>query len=194
MPTTQHILQLHHKYAPTPAALEKVYGHCQIVWDIAEQLILRNNLHVDVELVKAGCLLHDIGVYALKAGEPYILHGVRGEELLQHEGLPETLQKIASHHTGVGISEQDIVTQALPLPSADYFAETPEERLVMYADKFHSKGQILHFNSAASYADHVGKFGIDKTERFMAMVQEYGEPDLEMLSKKYNQPIDPANS
>lgn len=42
-------------------------------------------------------------------------------------------------HTGVGLTKEDVLVQGLPLPPADYVAITPEERLVMYADKFHSK-------------------------------------------------------
>ncbi len=40
--------------------------------------------------------------------------------------------------------------QNLPVPPADYLAETPEERLVMYADKFHSKSHPGRFLSPAN--------------------------------------------
>lgn len=61
----------------------------------------------------------------------YITHGTEGERILKEEGLPENLWRFAAHHTGVGLSKQDIINQHLPLPAADYFAETDEELLVM---------------------------------------------------------------
>lgn len=190
MPTNAEIYDLHKKYAPSDVAFNLVYGHCQIVWSIARDLIERNHVKVDREVVRAGCLLHDIGVYTLFNGDVldgknYITHGIRGEELLRQEGYDERLIRIASHHTGVGLSADDIVQEKLPLPQKDYLAETPEERLVMYADKFHSKTQPPQFNSVAWYGDHVAQFGENKRRQFMAMVHEFGEPDLGVLAKQY---------
>jgi uncharacterized protein len=144
IPTDKEILVLHEKYAPAPEALDLVYTHCQIVCAIAEQLHARSGADVDIDLVRAGSLLHDIGVCRLyDAGQldhaDYIRHGVPGYELLLAEGFPEEICRFASCHTGVGLSREDVIRQGLPLPPADYLAETGEEKLVMYADKFHSK-------------------------------------------------------
>ena len=147
IPTDEEILGLHEKHAPTPDALDLVHTHCVIVCRIAEQLFSRPgpSREIDINLARAGALLHDVGVYRLydDAGgldrANYIRHGILGYELLQEEGLPEAICRFASHHTGVGLSRDDVITQELPLPPADYLAETGEERLVMYADKFHSK-------------------------------------------------------
>jgi hypothetical protein len=38
------------------------------------------------------------------------------------------------HQAGVGLRREDVIRQGLPLPPADYLAETSEERLVMYVD------------------------------------------------------------
>ncbi len=155
---------------------------------IAAQLIEQNALPVDAGLVRAGSLLHDIGVYSLGAA-PYIRHGVLGEELLRRRGLPEALSRFCSHHTGVGLTRDDIERQGLPLPPADYLAETAEEELVMYADKFHSKTTPPVFLTAAAYADQVRRFGADQEARFAGMVEQFGEPDLAGLSERYGHPI-----
>ena len=110
VPTDKEILALHEKHAPTPEALDLVYQHCQIVCGIAGQLHASAGLDSDLDLVRAGCLLHDIGVYRLydDAGgldlANYIRHGVLGYELLREEGLPDAIARFASHHIGVGIS------------------------------------------------------------------------------------------
>ena len=192
LPNLEQIEVLHKKYAPTPEVLELVFTHCKIVNDVAQQLIAANNLKVDAELVKFGCLLHDIGVYPLfdKDGTEredlhYITHGVRGEEILKSEGFPETIWRYASHHTGVGLTKHDIVSQNLPLLEQDYVAETPEEELVMYADKFHSKTEPPYFNPYEWYRRYAAKFGEDKVQRFELMAQKFGVPNLAPLIEQY---------
>jgi uncharacterized protein len=197
IPSDVEILALHEQHAPTRRAFDLVYGHCVIVCAIAEQLCSRlgPGLGVDLDLVRAGSLLHDIGVYRLydDAGEldhaRYIRHGLLGYELLHSAGLPEVICRFASHHTGVGISRADVLAQQLPLPPADYLAETGEERLVMYADKFHSKTTPPVFRTSAGGAARLRRFGEEKVAAFRAMREAYGEPDLAALSETYGDPV-----
>lgn len=195
IPDEVAILALHERHAPTLEALDAVYTHCRIVCDIAEQLRARSGLDADLGLVRAGALLHDVGVYQLydAAGRldhaQYIRHGLLGHELLRAEGLPEALCRFASHHTGVGITREDVLRQELPLPPADYVAETPEENLVMYADKFHTKTAPPAFLTAAAYAASVRRFGADKVAAFEAMRAVFGEPGLGSLSAAYGQRV-----
>ncbi|HEV2403793.1 MAG TPA: HD domain-containing protein [Candidatus Saccharimonadales bacterium] len=196
LPMPQQIEALHHKYAPSAAAFDLVFTHCNIVSEIAAQCIADKRLTVDDELVKVGCLLHDIGVYPLldksgkeREGIHYITHGIRGEAILREEGFPETICRFASHHTGVGLTKQDIVSQKLPLPLQDYEAETKEEELIMYADKFHSKLIPPCFNTYEYYKKSVAKFGQDKAERFEQMAQEFGVPDLAPFIEKYGHAV-----
>ena len=197
IPTDDEILGLHEKYAPTEKALDLVYTHCQIVCGIAEQLHSRLGAgqEIDIDLARAGALLHDVGVYRLYDGAGnldgpnYIRHGILGYELLLEEGLPETICRFASHHTGVGLTCDDVITQRLPLPPADYLAETGAERLVMYADKFHSKATPPILLTAPAYAAKVRRFGPEKVAAFQAMRAAFGEPDLEPFSAAYGHPI-----
>ncbi|MDR7275317.1 HD domain-containing protein [Catenuloplanes atrovinosus] len=192
IPSDRRIRDLHERYAPHQAAFDLVYTHCEIVCAIAEQLMDgRPDLDLHPGLVRAGCLLHDIGVYRLYDdtgalhGRDYVRHGVLGDELLRAEGLPEVLCRICSHHTGVGISRADVLAQRLPLPPADYLAETAEERLIMYADKFHSKKTPPVFNSADAFAASIRRFGADKPARFAQLRAEFGDPDLAPLTIRY---------
>jgi uncharacterized protein len=184
IPGDQEIRALHEKYAPSRAAFDVVYPHCVIVCGIAEQLLARPDLGLDAELVRAGCLLHDVGVYRLydAAGQldhaRYLRHGLLGHELLAAEGFPEAICRFASCHTGMGLSRDDVRRQNLPLPPGDYLAETGEEQLVMYADKFHSKTDPPAFVTAQEYAASVRRFGEEKVATFAAMRERFGEPDL----------------
>jgi uncharacterized protein len=191
IPTDEEIRALHQEHAPSREAFDLVHTHCEIVCAIAEQLLDRTDLHVDRDLVRAGCLLHDIGVYRIydelgKEGyTSYIRHGVLGHDLLRDAGFPDYLCRFCSCHVGMGISRDDVRRQGLPIPVADYLAESGEEDLVMYADKFHSKTTPPVFLTPASYASKIESFGADKVTRFVFLRDRFGEPDLTPLTAKY---------
>lgn len=182
LPGDKEILALHEKHAPSQEAFDLVYTHCVIVCEIAVQLY--GGPVLDSDLVRAGSLLHDIGVYRLYDADGmldhsrYVQHGLLGHELLSEEGFPEPLCRFASCHTGMGLSREDVRRQGLPLPDADYLAVSAEEQLVMYADKFHSKTQPPVFLTAASYAAGIRRFGDDKAAAFESLRERFGEPDL----------------
>lgn len=185
------IRSLHERYAPTAEAFELVYTHCEIVCAVAEGLIGRTDLVVDADLVRAGSLLHDIGVYQLydRSGRldhaRYIQHGVLGHELLAGLGFPETLCRFCSCHTGVGLTRDDVRRQHLAIPEVDYLASSLAEELVMYADKFHTKTTPPALLTADTYAQSIRRFGPEKELAFQAMRARFGEPDLTALARKY---------
>ncbi|WP_018658253.1 HD domain-containing protein [Actinomadura flavalba] len=190
VPGDDEIRRLHERCAPTPEAFALVYAHCAIVCAVAEQLMARRD-DVDAALVRAGCLLHDLGVYRLftASGEldhaRYIRHGVLGHEMLAELGFAETLCRFCSRHTGVGLTAADVRDQGLPLPPGDYLAETPEERLVMYADKFHTKTRPPAFVAPETAAASLHRFGPAKVAAFTALRADFGDPDLPALQAHY---------
>jgi uncharacterized protein len=179
IPTDAEIRALHREYAPTPEAFEVVFEHCQLVCSVASQFFAGRA--VDTDLVRAGALLHDIGVYRLESSA-YVRHGVLGHELLASLGFPVEICRFASCHTGVGITRDDVVRQALPIPVDDYLPRTPEEELVLYADKFHSKRTPPVFLTGDTYAAEVARFGPDKVRAFAELRKRYGDPRLDALS------------
>jgi uncharacterized protein len=205
IPTDEQIRALHVRNAPTREAFDLVYTHCRIVCAVAEQIIASQSWAPsieapnvgapDVALVRAGALLHDIGVYRLydSSGrldyKNYIRHGVLGHDLLREAGFPEVICRFCSCHTGVGLSREDIHAQNLPVPIGDYLAESVEEELVMYADKFHSKSTPPVFLTSAAYAKKVRRFGPDKEKHFAGMVERWGEPELGALAEKYGHTV-----
>ncbi len=190
IPSETQIRAMHREAAPSRAAFESVWTHCRIVWSIASQLLSSpGSPELDLDLVRAGCLLHDIGVYRLAADDAYVRHGVLGEELLGELGLPEVLRRFCSHHTGVGITAEDVTAQGLPLPVADYLAETVEERIVMYADKFHSKSTPPSFVTSDTFVAAVSRFGADKPARFDALTREFGKPNLTPLACEFGHSV-----
>jgi uncharacterized protein len=182
LPSLTEIQALHRKYSPSDAVFDLVFTHSLIIKEIAEGIIEAKKLILDKELVTAGALLHDIGAYKLINSEGifdgtnYIRHGVEGYMLLKEMNYPQELCNITIHHTGVGITKEDVMFQKLPLPLDNYLAKTIEEKLIMYADKFHSK--TPQFNSFESYETFVKKYGNDKVEKFRELGKLFGVPNF----------------
>ena len=196
LPSSRNIVALHKKYAMNKEIFKLTYVHCQIVSDIALSIVDSLNSNVNRELIRVGALLHDIGVYKLYDStegkinkERYIRHGITGYKLLKSEGFNDKICRFASHHTGVGLTKADIIKQNLDLPLQNFLAESEEEQVVMYADKFHSKTEPPYFNSYEWSKKYITKFGKDKVAEFEQMAQEFGLPHLRLLVKKYGHHI-----
>lgn len=148
---------------------------------------------IDRELVHVGCMLHDIGAYEVIVDGAWVQgvrHGVIGEVILKKEGFSEAIWRIASHHTGTGLTARDVVSQSLPIPPADYTASTDEERLIMYADKFHTKGiPQPFFHAFEECRESLEKFGEDKAKVFDELALKFGKPNLMPLAAEFGYPI-----
>jgi uncharacterized protein len=92
----------------------------------------------------------------------------------------------------MGLSRDDVRSQGLPLPVADYLAEPGEEQLVMYADKFHSKTDPPAFVTASAYVASIRRFGEDKAMAFEATRERFGEPDLTPFINMYGYALVPG--
>ncbi len=84
---------------------------------------------VDLELVEAGAILHDLG----RSKTHGIRHGVVGGRIARKMGLPERLVRVIERHIGAGIPVEE--AEKLGLPRRGYVPETVEEKIVAYADK-----------------------------------------------------------
>lgn len=192
-PSFEEIEQLHKKYAPNEEFFELVFTHCRIVKDLAEQIIKTKALQINIPVVCAGALLHDIGTYpfmreyAQYGTSKYYQHALEGYTLLKKEGVSEELCLLVLHHMRIGLTKEQVVYENLDLPIQDYSPATIEERLVMYADKFHSK--TPQFNSYQNYKQFIRRFGDEQESKLARLAEEFGVPELEHLAQKYNHPI-----
>jgi uncharacterized protein len=73
--------------------------HSQKVWEVAKVVadgLLRNNHQMDMRLLRASCLLHDIAKYpCIVDGKGW--HDERGEKILDQEGLPSVARIVVQH-------------------------------------------------------------------------------------------------
>ena len=143
---------------------------------------------IDEHLATIGGLLHDIGTYRVlkhdgSDGEPlqfdgkrYILHGLLGYEYLLEQGVDESIAQFARNHTGVGLTQQMVIAQNLPLPHHDLQPETIEEKLICYADKFYSKSHLSREKTIEQAEKSLAKFGGETLARFRA-IKDIFEPE-----------------
>ncbi len=110
---------------------ENVREHCievaKLALEIAENAKKRG-YNVDIDAVRLGALLHDIGRAKTHGIEHFVVSG----EILRKEGLDEKIVKIAERHFSCGIKAEE--AKALGLPEKDFMPETLEEKIVTFAD------------------------------------------------------------
>lgn len=166
-----------------------LYRHSCQVRDKALEILAKapdKTLIQDVEVIKAGALLHDVGVGQCHApsilcvgNQPYITHGLIGGKLLRQYGAEHGLDmepyaRICERHTGAGLTKEDILSQGLPMPPQDFLPETPEEKLICLADKFFSKSGNMQEKSYAVARHSMEKFGTETLARFDALCTLFG--------------------
>ncbi|GHV56217.1 phosphohydrolase [Bacteroidia bacterium] len=162
-----HTLLLTHSMSVATKALEIARMHPE--WKLDETFI------------REAALLHDIGIYRTNAPDiycfgkyPYICHGYLGADLLRNEGL-ERHARVCERHTGSGITRNRIVRDGLPLPARDMLPETPEEKLICFADKFYSKSHPEKVKTVEKIRKSLACHGKDSVARWDEMVKLFYE-------------------
>lgn len=128
LPSREQAIELLHKNGCPP----QVINHCLAVADLAVEIagkLVAKGLKVDVELVLAGALLHDLG----RSKNHTVDHAVVGAQIAQSIGLPEPVINIIKRHVGAGITAEE--ARWLGWPKDIYMPQTVEEKIVSYADK-----------------------------------------------------------
>lgn len=157
-------------------------AHSRQVADFTIRIADRNTkLTIDRDFVYEAAMLHDIGIFKTHAPSihcngdmPYICHGYLGREILEAEGLPQHAL-VCEHHTGSGLSLDDIIRQGLPLPQRDMLPTTIEEKLVCYADKFFSKSHIAPAKPIEKVQTEMARFGEASLSRFNELIAIFGK-------------------
>jgi uncharacterized protein len=102
--------------------------HSKAVMKKAINLAVRLNIKVNLELVKKGALLHDVG----RCQSNGIDHAIIGADLLRNRGVSSEVVMIVERHIGAGITSEEALIMGLPPRS--YEPVTLEEKIVSHAD------------------------------------------------------------
>ena len=96
--------------------------------DMAKNYSDKTSVAVDMEQVRLGAMVHDIG----RSKTHKIEHAVVGAEILRELNFPESYVNITLKHIGAGIPCDE--AEELGLPKEDYIPYTIEEKIVAQAD------------------------------------------------------------
>ena len=194
IPTKDEIEALHRRYAQNDAVFSLVFEHCQIVSEIALWCVEQKNLGVDKPILEAGCLLHDIGTYALFDAEGhndnshnYKQHAIFGAALALEERFDERIADMIRTHVLMGLTKEEIIANHFALPQKDYTPASLEGQLLCYADRFHSKHPT--FNAYKPFLAHLSKDLPEQAAKLQAAAVEFGIPDIEVLAQKWGHPV-----
>ena len=162
-------------YSESDPAREILLLHSTQVRNKALWIAKRLPVKVDLDLVEAGSMVHDIGIRFCNApdigcygDDEYLLHGLLGAESIRKLNVPggEKLARICERHTGSGILASEIKERGLRLPERDLIPETIEEKIVCLADKFFSKSAEMKEKSLPDIRRSMAKFGSENAARF----------------------------
>ncbi len=136
IPTYEECIRLLEKYS-TP---NHIILHSEMVWEVGKVVaegLSRNNYPVDIDLVRASCLLHDIGKYVcIIEGRGY--HDIRGQQILDSEGLPEIARIVVQHVVLRGEKDRPLA----------------EEHVLFYADKRVVHDEIVTLDDRFVYLEN----------------------------------------
>jgi uncharacterized protein len=169
-------------YRPGAAVTERLLDHSRRVRDKA--LVVAEHLTEDLDTVfiAEAALLHDIGIWRTAApgihchgALPYVCHGIVGRRMLEEHDLVRHAL-VCERHVGTGITAEDVKRQKLPLPTRDMQAQSLEEQVICYADKFFTKSNAGKELLLDDVLAGLARYGPDKAQKFLAWHQRFGGP------------------
>jgi uncharacterized protein len=119
---------------------EALIKHSMTVSEVSTILALafkEKGYNVNLDLVKLGGLLHDIG----RVKTHSVHHGYLGGRFLRDRGIDERIARIAERHVGGGILSEE--AKKLGLPEGEYMPESLEEKIVCFADKIVEMDHVI---------------------------------------------------
>ncbi len=183
--TAVNYFALIHKYiAPDSKTYALYLPHVASV--TAKAVRLGGRLGLDaaqLRFVEEAAMLHDIGIVGIHSewlgctGKlPYICHLTEGRRILEAEGLPRHA-RVAASHVGLGLTKEEVLKQALPLPPEDFLPQTIEEQIISWADLFFSKipEKAWQEKSIEEVRQHIVRYGERQCRLFEEWLVRFGE-------------------
>lgn len=128
LPNREQSIQILSRHNCPPQVINHCIAVTALALEIAQKLKAKGH-PVDLALVEAGGLLHDLG----RSKTHGVEHGLVGAQIAESIGLPESVSNIIKRHVGAGITDEEATW--LEFPAGNYVPTTLEEKIVCYADK-----------------------------------------------------------
>ena len=144
---------------------ENVIKHSQAVYKKAMNMA-QDYEDVNIELIKTGALLHDIG----RSKTHGISHAVEGAKIAKELGFSRDVCNIIERHIGAGIDEKESVE--LNLPKKSYIPQTLEEKIVAHSDNLISGDKEVDIDFVIAKIRRKVENPEPKIERLIALDEE----------------------
>ena len=128
LPSREQAISLLRRNNCSPQVIIHCVAVAELSLEMAKQL-KKKGVDVDLKLVEAGALLHDIG----RSRTNKVDHGVVGAQIAESEGLPDAVVKIIKRHVGGGFTAEEAAQFGWSRDT--YMPLSLEEKVVSYADK-----------------------------------------------------------
>lgn len=152
----------------------RVIVHCCTVWAMAEAIA--EKIDCDIDLVRAGAFLHDIG----RSVDHSINHAVIGSSIAREMNLPDEIVEIVKRHIGAGLDEEDAEEMGLPID--DYIPRTIEQKIVAHADNLVSDNKfVTHRHSVDKLMAKGSEKGARRIENLHRELSDLYGKDLDSL-------------
>lgn len=123
-----------------PEQVDNTIRHSEVIWRYANgiaQSAIKRGKRIDLQLLKAGCYVHDIGRMVTgsegsKILKPAISHFYEGYRIMKEKGYPTLAQMCVSHAGGGGLDKS--INKKNNFIARDFFPRTTEEIIVAYSD------------------------------------------------------------
>jgi uncharacterized protein len=171
LPNREQAIELLHKNHCSP----QVVNHCIAVADLSLETAAKleaNGLKINIELVEAGALLHDLG----RSKKHTVDHAIVGAQMAKEIGLPDIVINIIKRHVGAGITDEE--SKWLGWPKDNYIPQTLEEKVVSYADKLIDQSKRIPIET------EIGRLEKEKKSEAAERVRKLHEEITSLLGNK----------
>jgi uncharacterized protein len=148
----------------------EVIAHCRTVRDVAVRMatdLSQAGMLVDINLVAAGAVIHDIG----RSQTHDMDHADAGGLICRSLGLDEKISRIVERHIGAGLTADE--RAGFGLSAVDLFPETVEEKIVAHADNLVKRTRVI---SREEFVASLDRFPEPVRNRFLALADELEAP------------------
>lgn len=132
---------------------DKVKSHVLAVAGLAVrvgQRMIEAGIEVDLVLLEAGALLHDIG----RARTHGITHAIEGTLILADNGVSPRVIEIVRNHIGAGLAKEEARAQGLP--AEDFIPLTLEQKIVAACDNLFSGSERTSVDLEMKHLENKG--------------------------------------
>lgn len=175
-PSREEALHILRHFNVSKSTISHSIAVCEKGLEIA-RAIKSNRHEVNLAILEAGALLHDVGRIKTHG----LLHGVVGGQILRRLGICEEVVRIVETHVLGGISPQE--GKNLGFPEGDFRPRTVEEKICCYADKLTKGSRYVTLEERFAY--WVEKYGNTiEIKRSLERTKQIGE----YLKRLMNEP------